>query len=50
MSGHTLREEIRNEDITKALRVANIAETMKEDRLRWFGHVQRGEDVILTNR
>ena len=36
MSGHTLRDKIRNEDIRKGLGVANIEEKMKETSLRWF--------------
>lgn len=36
MSGHTLRDRNRNENIKKGLKVANIEEKMKENRLRWF--------------
>ena len=41
MSGHTLRDKICNEDIRKGLEFANIKETMKENRSKWFEHVQR---------
>lgn len=37
----TLRDRIRNENIRKGLGIANIVEKMKENCLRWIGHVQR---------
>ena len=41
MSGHTLRDRIRNEDIWKGLGFANIEEKMKDNHLRWFEYLQR---------
>ncbi|XP_054787150.1 uncharacterized protein LOC129293296 [Prosopis cineraria] len=41
MCGHTRKDKIRNEHISEKVRVAPIEEKMVENRLRWFGHVQR---------
>ena len=41
MSGHTLRDKVRNEDKRKSLGIANIKETTKENHLSLFGHMQR---------
>jgi len=32
---------MRNEDIRTKIDVASIEEKMRENRLRWFGHVRR---------
>ena len=41
MSEHTLKDGIRSKNIIKGLRVLNIDEKMKENRLRYIGLVQR---------
>ncbi|KAM2015880.1 hypothetical protein ACFX16_046360 [Malus domestica] len=41
MCGHTRKDKIRNEDIRGKVGVAEIEGKMRENRLRWFGHVQR---------
>ncbi|KAM2205475.1 hypothetical protein ACFX1S_024966 [Malus domestica] len=41
MCGHTRNDKIRNEDIRGKVGVAEIEGKMRENRLRWFGHVQR---------
>ena len=41
MSGNTMRDKVRNEIIRKKLGVAPIEDKMRENRLRWFGHVKR---------
>ncbi|KAM2298110.1 hypothetical protein ACFXTI_000109 [Malus domestica] len=41
MCGHTLKDKIRNEDIRGKVGVAKIEGKMRENQLRWFGHVQR---------
>jgi hypothetical protein len=39
--GHTRKDRIRNDDIRDKLRVAPIQEKLIQNRLRWFGHIQR---------
>ena len=41
MCGNTRRDKLRNEDIRPKIGVASIEEKMRENRLRWFGHVHR---------
>ncbi|KAM1977959.1 hypothetical protein ACFX16_014704 [Malus domestica] len=41
MCGHTRKDKIRNEDIRGKVGVAEIVGKLRENRLRWFGHVQR---------
>ena len=39
MCGNTRRDQVRNVDIRTKIGVAFIDEKMRENRLRWFGHV-----------
>lgn len=41
MCGHTRKDRLRNEVIREKVGVASIEEKMRENRLRWFGHVKR---------
>ncbi|KAM2623202.1 hypothetical protein TB2_027734 [Malus domestica] len=41
MCGYTRKDKIRNEDIRGKVGVAEIEGKRRENRLRWFGHVQR---------
>ncbi|KAM1079573.1 hypothetical protein ACFX2B_014121 [Malus domestica] len=41
MCGHTGNDKIRNEDIRGKVGVAEIVRKLRENRLWWFGHVQR---------
>ena len=43
MSGHTIKNRIHNEHIRERVGVISIAKKMVENRLKWFGHVQRRE-------
>ena len=45
MCGNTRRDKLRNEDIRTKIDVTPIKEKMRENRLRWFGHVRH----ISTN-
>ncbi|RXI07875.1 hypothetical protein DVH24_014441 [Malus domestica] len=50
MCGHTRNDKIRNEDIRGKVGVAEIKGKMRENRLRWFGHVQRRPTDALVRR
>jgi hypothetical protein len=41
ISGNTKKDIIQNEEILLIIRVTPIDEKMKENHLRWFGHVQK---------
>ena len=41
MCGHSRKDKIKNEDIRGKVGVAEIEGKMRENMLRWFGHVQR---------
>ncbi|KEH35761.1 hypothetical protein MTR_3g102480 [Medicago truncatula] len=41
MSGKTRHDKIRNDTIRERMEVAPIVEKLVENRLRWFGHVER---------
>ena len=43
-SGHTKFDRIRNTVIREGMKVAPIEAKLRENRLRWLGHVQRRED------
>ena len=41
MRGNTIIDRIRNQEFREKLGVAPLSAKMRENRLRWFGHVQR---------
>ena len=45
MSGVTREDKIRNEYIRGSIGVASIVDKMRENRLRWLGHVLRREET-----
>ena len=48
--GKTLKDRIRNEHIREMVGVAPIEDKMRENRLRWFGHIlQRPLDATVRN-
>ena len=48
MCGVTRADRIRNEHIRGSLGVADIKDKLRENRLRWYGHVvRRTEDNIV---
>ena len=40
MCGNTRRDKVRNEDIRAKIGATSIEEKMRENRVRWFGHVR----------
>jgi len=50
MCGNTLRDRIRNEVIRKKVGVAGIVDKLRENRLRWFGHVRRRPEGAPVRR
>ncbi|KAI8556243.1 hypothetical protein RHMOL_Rhmol05G0237300 [Rhododendron molle] len=48
MCGKTRRDMIRNEKVHEMVGVAPIEEKLRENRLRWFGHIHcRPEDAVV---
>ena len=50
MCGNTIKDKIRNEEIRKKVDVASIENKMRENRLRWFGHIRRRPNDALVRR
>ena len=50
MCGKTRMDKVRNEDIRSLVGVAPIEDKMKENRLRWFGHIVRRPTDALVRR
>ena len=48
--GHTLRDNVRNENIKERLKAESIAERCRKARLRWFGHVKRGDQEYIGRK
>src|SRR6218665_58663 len=47
--GVSLKDKKRNEVIRKTLGVACITDKIREARLRWYGHVMRGQKLHEKN-
>ena len=45
IKGVTLRDKVKRVDIRKELGVNNIQEKVRKIRLRWYGHMQRMEEI-----
>jgi len=50
MSGKTEHDRIRNDTIRERVGVAPIVEKLVENRLRWFGHVERRPVDVVVRR
>ena len=50
MYGHTINDRIRNDYISEKIGVASIEEKMIENRLRQFGHAQKGPQEALIRK
>ena len=46
MTGVSLSERKSNEYVRSMLAIDDIAEVMRQNRLRWFGHVERRDDML----
>jgi len=47
MCGHTRSNRIGNGVIRGKIKVAHIEDKIRDDRLRWFGHVSRSMDASM---
>ncbi|KAL7204554.1 hypothetical protein ACSBR2_017596 [Camellia fascicularis] len=50
MCGKTRQDRIRNECIWEWVGVAPIEDKLRENRLRWFGHIQRRSTDAVVKR
>ena len=46
----TRRDRVRNEDIRKELGIQKLNDKLEQNRLRWFGHVKRMNEVRLPRQ
>ena len=52
MCGVSLNDRKRSEVLYSLFNIQSVAEVVKHDRLRWFGHLERksGDDWVLACR
>ena len=50
MAGVSLSERKSNERVRNMLEIDDIGEVMQQNRLRWFGHVERREELCWLKR
>ena len=50
MTGVSLSEKKSNEWVRSTLAINDIAEVMRRNRLRWFGHVERRDELCWLKR
>ncbi|KAJ8709025.1 hypothetical protein PYW07_008851 [Mythimna separata] len=50
MCGVTRMDKVRNEYIRGSLKVAPVTEKLKGNRLSWYGHVKRRDEMHVTKR
>ena len=48
--GHTLRDNVRTDDIRERLKIENVTERRRKARLRWFGHVKRRDQDYVGRK
>ena len=48
--GVTRKDRIKNEHVRGTVKVGQISRKVRESRLRWYGHVKRGEDAYVGRR
>ena len=50
MTGVSLSERKSNECVRSMLAIDDVAEVMRRNRLRWFGHVERRDELCWIKR
>ena len=50
MAGISKKEHIRNEDVRARTKVIAITEKMREQRLKWYGHVEKRDADYVGRR
>src|SRR5664279_1307340 len=45
MDGVSLKERKSSEELRQRLEIDNVADVIRRNRLRWFGHVERKDDI-----
>jgi hypothetical protein len=50
MTGNSLRDRIRNEDLRKLLEIEAAINYIKRQQIKWFGHVIRQKELNITQR
>ena len=50
MTGVSLGERKSNECVRSVLAIDDVAEVMRRNRLRWFGHVERRDELCWIKR
>ena len=50
MCDNTRRDKVRNENICTKIGITSIEEKMRDNRLRWFGHVRRRPTDVSVRR
>ncbi|XP_063830298.1 uncharacterized protein LOC135079575 [Ostrinia nubilalis] len=49
-AGVTRLDKVRNEHIRGSYKVAPITDKIKESRMRWYGHVMRGDEDHVVKK
>jgi hypothetical protein len=50
MTGKSLKDKIRNEELRKRLGVKPAFDSIKRQQIKWFGHIIRQEDLNILQR
>ena len=50
VDNENIKEKVRNDEIRKIAGVVCISEKIREQRLRWYGHVMRREDEMSIKK
>jgi hypothetical protein len=50
MTGTSLKDKIRNEELRKRLEVKPAIDYIKRQQIKWFGHIIRQKDLNILQR